>query len=741
MKKYYLLVSVIFIFFISNISSQNVITFTDAKVKVGDQPEWLEQHFDEKDWVTIQLNRDWDSQGFARHDGFAFYRIRFHLPSGMLESSFLKDSLLLYMGKIDDADEVYLNGKLIGKTGRFPNESGGYQSAFDEERFYTVAANHPALEWDRENVLSVKVYDHDGPGGMYEGFPYIRMIDLTDRLPVDVVFEQNKQGDVGIVSITNEHGKQITGVLNVNVLDTESETVIQTHKQKIRLNPAKSFTKSIPYPRGKRYSLNILFTDDKTQWSLTKNVIVPYILTPEAPETPQINGAKVFGVRPESPFLFKISASGLKPIKYSVENLPEGLTVDNNTGIITGVLKETGEYKMIFVAENDKGIDKCEFMVKAGDLLTLTPPMGWNSWNCWGLSVSDEKVRSSAQALIDKGLIDYGWTYINVDDSWENDVRDLDGTLRPNSKFPDMKALGDYLHNLGLKFGIYSSPGPLTCGKYWGSYQHEKQDATMWASWGVDFLKYDWCDYTHIYDKEGDHSLSAHMKPYQIMEKALKEQDRDIVYSLCQYGMRDVWQWGAAVNGNLWRTTGDIVDTWASLKDIGFDRQAALAHFAKPGRWNDPDMLIVGKVGWSDNLRPTRLTYDEQYTHISLWSLLAAPLLIGCDISQLDDFTLNLLTNAEVIAVNQDVLGKQAERLVEDGDKQVWVKPLEDGTYAIGIFNLGLEDTVMEVKWSDLGLPESVNVRDIWRQKDLGSFNGTFREKIPAHGVILIKTY
>ncbi len=741
MKKHSLLFFLLFVLLIPSTFSQNKIVFSDAAISTGDNKEWQTKNYDERGWVRIQLNRDWDSQGYANYDGFAFYRMRFNLPSEMLKNSVWKDSLLVNMGKIDDTDEVYLNGKLIGKTGRFPKDPGGLEKAFEIERIYKIAANDPILAWDKENVLAVKVYDQDGLGGMYEGFPYIRMIDLVDGLVIKSNFDKNKQEDICTVSVTNEHGIAVSGIFNIEVIDTETDKSISSYKQNIELNPGKSVSKTIPYATDKRYCIKSTFTEEKTKKSQTVSAIIPYILTPKAKDMPQINGAKTFGVRPGSPFLFKIPTTGVKPITYSVENLPNGLTLDSNTGVITGVLNKEGEYKMLFVAENSKGQYSQEFTVKVGDLLALTPPMGWNSWNCWGLSVSDEKVRSSAQALIDKGLIDYGWNYINIDDAWENDARDADGTLRTNSKFPDMKALGDWLHSKGLRFGIYSSPGPLTCGKYLGSYQHEKRDADMWASWGIDYLKYDWCGYNLIYDQEGDHSLSAHLKPYQVMEKALSEQKRDIVYSLCQYGMRDVWQWGAAVNGNVWRTTGDIVDTWASMKDIGFDRQAGLSHFAKPGHWNDPDMLIVGKLGWGDKLRPTRLSYDEQYTHISLWSLLASPLLIGCDISQLDDFTLSLLSNAEIIAVNQDPLGKQAQRLIEDGNKQVWVKQLEDGSHAIGIFNLGSEDESMEIKWSDLKLPAKGYVRDLWRQKKLGQFKETFRTKVPTHGVVVIKVY
>ncbi|WEK38366.1 MAG: putative Ig domain-containing protein [Candidatus Pseudobacter hemicellulosilyticus] len=719
--------------------AQNKIVFSDAKASAGDQPAWKQPSFDDSGWPTINLNRDWDSQGFGNVDGFGYYRIRFTLPSSLLKNAYWKDSLIFTMGKIDDADETYLNGKLIGKSGGFPTDAGGYQSAWNTERVYKIASNDPALQWDKENVIAVRIYDGDGLGGMFEGFPTVRMMDLMDGLTVKTVFEKDKLGHLCAISLHNGHALPVAGTLEVVLYDTEAEQAVKTFSQKIKFTNAKPFVQKFPYANNKRFAVKVNFTEEKTKLTLKDNIIVPYILTPKAPESPRINGATVFGVRPGSPFLFKIPASGVKPMKYAVDNLPAGLQVDANTGIITGVLQKEGEYKMTFLAENSKGKDSRAFTVKVGNLLALTPPMGWNSWNCWGLSVSDEKVRSSAKALIDKGLIDYGWTYINIDDAWEAATRNADGSLTPNNKFPDMKGLGDWLHSQGLRFGIYSSPGPLTCGKYLGSYQHERQDADSYAAWGIDYLKYDWCDYGRIYDQEADHSLAAHLKPYQVMERALRAQKRDIVYSLCQYGMRDVWQWGPAVDGNLWRTTGDIVDTWASLKDIGFDRQAPLAEFAKPGRWNDPDMLIVGKVGWGEKLHQTRLTYDEQYTHLSLWSLQAAPLLIGCDISQLDDFTLSLLTNAELIAINQDPLGKQARRLADKDGTQVWVKQLADGTQALGIFNLGTDDKQETVSWSSLGLPSTVAVRDVWRQQDLGRIANELSVKVPAHGVVLLK--
>ena len=378
------------------------------------------------------------------------------------------------------------------------------------------------------------------------------------------------------------------------------------------------------------------------------------------------------------------------------------------------------------------------FKLKVGNELALTPPMGWNSWNCWGLTVDDEKVKSSAQAFIDKGLIDHGWSYINIDDGWQDPERAADGEILPNKKFGDIAGLANWLHDKGLKFGVYSSPGTKTCGGYTGSYQHELQDATTYNKWGVDYLKYDWCSYQEVFNKENDTTLQAYQKPYRIMADALMKQPRDIVYSLCQYGMADVWEWGGKINGNSWRTTGDINDTWGSVVANGFDHPE-LFRYAKPGNWNDPDMLVVGKVGWSGTLHATNLTPDEQYSHISLWCLLSSPLLIGCDVSRLDDFTLNLLSNDEVLAIDQDVAGRQAQQKIKTNDYQIWVKDMADGSKTIGIFNMSNGYKNISVNFGSLGLNGRYNVRDLWRQVNVGTSSASYSSNIPPHGVSLIK--
>jgi hypothetical protein len=285
-----------------------------------------------------------------------------------------------------------------------------------------------------------------------------------------------------------------------------------------------------------------------------------------------------------------------------------------------------------------------------------------------------------------------------------------------------------------MKLGIYSSPGPLTCGGYTASYQHEEEDARSYGEWGVDYLKYDWCSYGNI---ARDTSRPELMKPYQVMRKALDRVERDIVYSLCQYGMGNVWEWGASVGGNLWRTTGDITDTWESMSTIGFS-QVSNRPYAGPGRWNDPDMLVVGWVGWGPTLHPTKLTPDEQYTHISLWALLSAPLLIGCDLDRLDPFTLNLLTNDEILALDQDPLGRQAAPVSTSDSVQIWVKELEGGGRAVGIFNLGQTARKVRLDARLCGLRSEGRVRDLWRQKPAGRVRDLSPLQVPAHGVVML---
>lgn len=479
------------------------------------------------------------------------------------------------------------------------------------------------------------------------------------------------------------------------------------------------------------------------------------ILTPPPPEEPRINGATVFGVRPGSPILYTCVATGAKPVTFSVTGLPEGAKLDGKTGQISGAVATPGTYVLNVAATNSKGSVSRKMKLVVGDRIALTPPMGWNSWNCFAHAVTEQNVKDAADQMVSTGLVDHGWTYVNVDDFWQNHAstkdptltgkdRDENGVIVPNKRFPDMRGLADYIHAKGLRAGLYSSPGPLTCGGCYASYEHEALDADTYARWGFDYLKYDWCSYGGVYDKLRNagkvfSSRSGHMAPYVQMGLELRRQKRDILFSLCQYGDENVWEWGDSVNGNCWRTTGDITDTWGSLSGIGFGRaQVANPAYAKPGTWNDPDMLIVGHVGWG-NLHPTRLTPNEQYTHISLWCLQAAPLLIGCDMTKLDAFTLNLLTNDEVLAVNQDELGQAARQVRHDDTTQVWARPLSDGTIAVGLFNTGYAAQKVTLDFTEISAPAKAVVRDLWRQKDLGAFEGKYEVELPRHGCALIK--
>ena len=358
----------------------------------------------------------------------------------------------------------------------------------------------------------------------------------------------------------------------------------------------------------------------------------------------------------------------------------------------------------------------------ADSTLAATPPMGWNSWNHFACKVTAADVRAAADAIASNGMKDAGYTYVNIDDCWQG-TRDEQGRIQPNAKFGDMKTLVDYVHSKRLKIGIYSSPGLKTCAKYEGSYGHEEQDAQQYANWGFDYLKYDWCGAEKVYQ----HSQLPEV--YRKMHDALVKTGRPIVFSLCQYGYERVWRWGTSVGGNLWRTTEDINDHYDRMSVIGFD-QDGLEPFAGPGHWNDPDMLEVGNGG---------MNHDEYLTHMSLWALLAAPLLAGNDLSTMSSETLDILTNKEVVAVDQDAKGIQGHRISQEGPLEVWAKPLADGGIAVGLFNRGESKNSVTVNFKDMGVKRSARVRDLWSHKDLGSFSANYTAGVPRHGAILIK--
>ena len=359
--------------------------------------------------------------------------------------------------------------------------------------------------------------------------------------------------------------------------------------------------------------------------------------------------------------------------------------------------------------------------------LAATPPMGWNSWNKFGCNVSEELVKSMADAIASSGMKDAGYQYVVIDDCWQVG-RDSNGNIVADPKrFPSgMKALADYVHSLGLKFGLYSCAGTKTCAGRPGSRGYEYQDARQYAAWGVDYLKYDWCN----------HGTEDGQAAYTTMHDALEASGRPIVFSMCEWGSNKPWLWGKGV-GNLWRTTGDITDCWDCKKEwsMGWvkilDLQDGIESFAGPGHWNDPDMLEVGNGG---------MTATEYRSHFSLWCILAAPLIAGNDIRNMTPEIKSILTNKEVIAVDQDPLGREGRRVWKDGDREVWSKEMKNGSRAVVLFNRGTSDAEISAPWETIGYPATISasVRDLWQSKDMGRFKSQYGATVPSHGVVMV---
>jgi alpha-galactosidase len=366
------------------------------------------------------------------------------------------------------------------------------------------------------------------------------------------------------------------------------------------------------------------------------------------------------------------------------------------------------------------------------EMLAPTPPMGWSTWNHFEHDISDALVRAQADAMVSSGMRDAGYVYVNIDGGWQG-FRDSAGVLHPNSSFPDMKALGDYIHSKGLKFGLYSGPGPTSCAGATASYGFEAQDAKLFASWGVDFLKYDLCSFRTIMKEQsgGDVEKSDEIMKaaYEKMHQALVATGRPIVFSLCQYGWGEVWEWGAQVGGSMWRTSGDINTTFDRMAMNGFG-EAGLSPYAGPNRWNDPDFLEVGNGG---------MTQDEQRLHFSLWAMLAAPLIAGNDLTKMSDATKSILMNKEVIVVDQDALGKEGDRAYAAGPLEVWAKPLAGDTMAVALFNRTTGATRMTLRLKDVGWRGQATARDLWAHEDVGVLSGEKTFVVPAHGVVMLR--
>ncbi len=492
-------------------------------------------------------------------------------------------------------------------------------------------------------------------------------------------------------------------------------------------------------------------------------------LTPPISVQPSINGAKVFGVSPGADVLIRVAVSGERPLNIEVLNLPKGLTM-SKTGIITGKAPlKKGVYELKVRVSNKHGRVKEKLLLKVGDELCLTPPMGWSSWYSYSEAVGQDNVLKTARLFVERGLVNHGWTYINIDDCWQGKRGGKYFAIMPNKRFPNMKGMCDQIHGMGLKAGIYSTPWMGTyagfiggsapnkkadysglsipqekrlqeyqlLGRYPGVHRQKAdkvgpvwyfdKDAKQWAEWGFDYVKVDW--------NPNDAPTTERIRT------ALKKSGRDIVLSLSNTAP---YENAAALSSlaNLWRTTGDIQDTWGSISGIGFS-QERWQQFMKPGHWNDPDILQIGKLGKPNRpnvtFEQTRLTADEQYTHVSLWCLLSAPLIISCDLENIDDFTMGLLTNDEVIAVNQDVAAQPARKAWHQGNFQVWKKRLSDGSEAVGFFNTGESKAVLKVSLKDLGLNGVYSVRDLWKREQVGEAQGEVSVELNRHGCALLK--
>lgn len=481
------------------------------------------------------------------------------------------------------------------------------------------------------------------------------------------------------------------------------------------------------------------------------------ILTPKPEPAPHINCSEVYGCRPGTPFIYRIPATGDRPMQFATRDLPSGLKLDKSTGIITGSIGCRGTYNVILSAKNKAGKDSRSFKIICGDKLALTPPMGWNDWYAHYDHITGKMMHQAADLMISNGMANAGYQYVDIDDCWMNakenkdpgrvgPPRDSNGNILPNSYFPDMKGLTGYIHSKGLKAGIYTSPGPTTCGGFTGSFGYEAQDAKQFADWGFDFLKYDFCSYgqveKHIQDIDSSITdLQQMQRPYFIMGALLKKQHRDIVFNLCQYGRDKVCTWGAETGGNSWRTAGDLGFGLNHIFDVAL-KDATYGEWSKPGAWNDPDYIQIGYVG---NARGeglpelTKMPPVEQYSFMSLWCLLAAPLFYSGDLTKLNAFTLNVLCNPEVIAVDQDPLGKCARIIKQTGDTFIMVKDMQDGSKAIGLCNKGEQPATITVTWQDAAISGgNLTVRDLWRAKDLGVFHKEYTATVPPLGVILV---
>ncbi len=518
------------------------------------------------------------------------------------------------------------------------------------------------------------------------------------------------------------------------------------------------------------------------------------ILTPPPAAAPQINGPELYGVRPGKKFIYRIPCQGNRPLKFQAIGLPESMTLDTDNGIITGTAPtQKGEYPVIFKAANNSGTTERNFRIVVGDKIALTPPTGYNSWGGHMLHVSDKIMRKVADTFINKGLADVGFQYICIDDGWtsmdpdvyltdlellakyatshfdsekalkyvKNSLKKLDdtydfdshvgptrdesGRIISNKAFPDMKALADYIHSYGLKAGLYSGPGQVTCQCREASFGHEELDAKTWAQWGYDMLKYDLCGAKFLLDEW----LKEHtyQELWALMAKYLQEQDRDILYNLCQYGQENPWQWAPALDIQTWRISGDLN---LRLREYFFSEGVRIAtqlrEYNQSGQWNDPDYMYIHKIrDGKHKMKPSHeipLTTNQRYQYVTMWSIVCAPFFFSCDINEIDDFTLGLLCNAEIVNTNQDELVHVAE-VVRDNDKEIiMVKKLADGSKVLALFNRQDDsENDINLTWQEANISGQTKVRDIWRQKEIGTYPEGITVKLSPGGCAALRVH
>lgn len=498
------------------------------------------------------------------------------------------------------------------------------------------------------------------------------------------------------------------------------------------------------------------------------------ILTPLTPATPRINGPAVYGARPGNPFLYRIPTQGERPIRFEVKDLPEGLKLDADKGIITGKTPaRKGDHLMTFTAKNGHGETSRPFKLVVGDKLALTPPTGWNSWGGQMIMVDDAVMRKAADMMVERGLADVGFQYVGIDDCWMRlnqemfdqrrdwtvkkhaaydhigtstigPIRDGSGNILPNGKFPDMKAMTDYIHGQGLKAGIYSTPGVKTCQEWAGSYGHESADADQYAKWGFDLLKYDQCSGGAFLKRLKSKVPGFQTKDFwSPMANYLRAQDRDIVFNLCQYGLDAPWTWAPGLGIESWRTGGDLNHGVTNYFRNALRIATELRAYNQPGQWNDPDFMYIHRIRdvakMAEPSEEIKLNTNQRYQYVTLWSIVCAPFFFSCDIENIDEFTVRLLGNADVLNINQDELGHTAEVIRNDDQKEtVMLKKLADGSKVLAVFNRDAQnDATISVNWEEIGGCCEPEVFDVWRQKSLGPRKGGISVQLSPNGVAL----